>query len=82
MVTLTFKKRPRPPFRIGCRVRAIGDACDCVFNEGAEGIVIEIDERRNVDNRTTAHVKFDKGNFNKCRDNMWWGYREDFVVIG
>lgn len=80
MVTLTYKKHPR--FGVGCRVRAVKNACDGAFEQKAEGIVTKIDHREYLDNRTTAYVKFDKGNFSRSSDFSWWGYREDFKVIG
>jgi len=81
MITLKHTKYLRPPLRIGRRVRAIRRATDGVFEIGAEGIIIELDDRSTHSSSMTVRIKFDKGKFLSI-DDKWWGYKEDFVVIG
>ena len=82
MITLTHRKVLLPPMRVGCRVRAIRRARDHVFEEGAEGKVIELDNGKDEKSVMTIKVRFDKGSFHGPVTCDWWGYKEDFKVIG
>lgn len=77
MVTLTFRKIPRPQFRIGSRVRAIKDMF--FYNIDAEGTVVYISDDPS---NPYVNVKFDKGNYKTACNGIWCVGKKRLIVIG